>query len=311
LAQITSHLGSLSGAGVVGRLSTTEFAPEDAISRPDSTRSVDTKAVNGELHLMETMNLVASMDGTRIAYWLSGDGPYLVLVHGMCADHTRFPKVLPRLQEHFTVCAVDRRGRGGSGDASEYTVEQEFEDISVVCDSLDGPVNLFGHSYGGLCALGAASRTSSVSKLILYEPTVDIDEPLYPSAVVSEMEHLLQIGNRDEMMVTFLREIVEVPEQEIESLRTDASWEELLANAHTVPREIKAGIPHASQFRNVSIPTLVLTGETSATVDIDSAKAVHAVLPNSQLVTFPGEGHIAMITAPHLFVDAVLSFLME
>ena len=58
---------------------------------------------------------LVSSDGTPIAVWRSGEGPPLVLVHGAAADHTRWRPVLPALEERFTVLAMDRRGRGGSG----------------------------------------------------------------------------------------------------------------------------------------------------------------------------------------------------
>ena len=56
---------------------------------------------------------VTSKDGTPIAYWTSGNGPPLVLVHGTPADHTRWRPLLPYLESHTTVHAMDRRGRGG------------------------------------------------------------------------------------------------------------------------------------------------------------------------------------------------------
>jgi alpha-beta hydrolase superfamily lysophospholipase len=63
-----------------------------------------------------TMTRVVSRDGTQIAYWTSGEGPPLVLVHGTTADHTRWRPLLPYLEPHATVHAIDRRGRGASGD---------------------------------------------------------------------------------------------------------------------------------------------------------------------------------------------------
>jgi pimeloyl-ACP methyl ester carboxylesterase len=75
---------------------------------------------------------VASKDGTEIAYWTSGNGPPLVLVHGTPADHTRWRLLLAYLEPHATVHAMDRRGRGGSGDGEEYALEREYEDVAAV-----------------------------------------------------------------------------------------------------------------------------------------------------------------------------------
>jgi pimeloyl-ACP methyl ester carboxylesterase len=61
------------------------------------------------------MEHITSGDGTRIAFWRSGTGPPLLLVHGTTYDHTtawRF--VVPELERRFTVYAMNRRGRGGS-----------------------------------------------------------------------------------------------------------------------------------------------------------------------------------------------------
>ena len=54
---------------------------------------------------------VTSNDGTPIAYWRSGEGPPLVLVHGTSADHSRWKPVLPAFEEHFTVYAEERKVR--------------------------------------------------------------------------------------------------------------------------------------------------------------------------------------------------------
>jgi pimeloyl-ACP methyl ester carboxylesterase len=78
-----------------------------------------------------TMTRVTSRDGTQIAYWASGEGPPLVVVHGTTADHTRWRPLLPYLEPHATVHAIDRRGRGASGDAPDYQVTREFEDVAI------------------------------------------------------------------------------------------------------------------------------------------------------------------------------------
>src|SRR5438270_11817518 len=113
---------------------------------------------------------VKSSDGVTIGVWASGSGAPLLLVHGTTADHTRGHGVAAELGERFTVYAMDRRGRGHSGDADPYRVDAEFDDVAAVVDAIGTDVNVLGHSYGALCALEAARRTSGVTALILYEP---------------------------------------------------------------------------------------------------------------------------------------------
>src|ERR671910_1453332 len=133
-----------------------------------------------------------SVDGTPIAYSRSGEGTPLVLVHGTAADHSRWAPVLPAFEERFTVYAIDRRGRGGSGDSDDYAVEREFEDVAAMVDSLGEPVNVLGHSYGGLCALEAALRTRNVRKLVLYDPGIEVaGGEIYPPEGVERLGALL------------------------------------------------------------------------------------------------------------------------
>ena len=79
---------------------------------------------------------VQSADGTPIAYHTSGTGPPLVLVHGASADSTVLSLLTPLLQPHYTVHAVDRRGRGRSGDAPTYDIGLEYADVAAVVDQV-------------------------------------------------------------------------------------------------------------------------------------------------------------------------------
>ena len=78
------------------------------------------------------VDYVRSSDGTRIGYHRTGTGPPLVLVHGTTGAHWSFRYLVPELIERFTVHALDRRGRGESGDAPDYTIEREFEDVACL-----------------------------------------------------------------------------------------------------------------------------------------------------------------------------------
>lgn len=98
----------------------------------------------------EELETVTSADGTEIAFERTGSGPSLVLIHGATLDHRvwELSDVRPSLAEDATVYAIDRRRRGGSGDAEEYEPERGFEDVAAVVESIDEPVIPLGHSAG-------------------------------------------------------------------------------------------------------------------------------------------------------------------
>ena len=165
------------------------------------------------------MEFVTSKDSIPIAYERCGEGLPLVLVHGAAADHTRWTPILQDLEKYFTVYAVERRGRGQSGDAELYTLEHEYEDVVAVVDSIPAPGNLLGHSFGALCSLEASLKTSNLRRLILYEPPLSIGvKRNYPSNAVDRMNSHLYVGDREKALLIFLQEIVGIPQNEMNML---------------------------------------------------------------------------------------------
>jgi pimeloyl-ACP methyl ester carboxylesterase len=254
-----------------------------------------------------------SKDGTPIAYWQSGEGPPLVLVHGTAADHGRWAPVLPAFEERFTVCAVDRRGRGGSGDSDDYAIEREFEDIAAVVDSLGEPANLLGHSYGALCALEAALLTRNVRKLVLYDPGIEVaGEEIYLPEVIDRMEALLGAGDRDGVVATTMREVAGLPPETVEYMRSQPVWRARVDAAHTIPRELRAVKAYrldSERFRDLGVPTLLLSGGESPAALRKAAEAVDEAMPDSRIVVMVGQGHAAMDTGTDLFTTEVLRFV--
>lgn len=262
------------------------------------------------------METVISKDGTPIAYERTGKGPALVLVHGTSADHSRWAGLLPALNELFTVYAVDRRGRGGSGDSANYSIEREFEDVASVVNSIEGPVNLLGHSYGGICSLEAALLAPRLRRLILYEPPIPVGVPgVYPPEVIARIGAALSAGDRDRVVSTFLREIPRLPEQQVEQLRSFPAWQGRLAAAHTIPRELTASNGgytwRPERFKNLRTPTLLLLGGDSPAFFGAAIEALHGALPQNRLVILPGQQHAAMDSARDLFTREVVRFLTE
>jgi pimeloyl-ACP methyl ester carboxylesterase len=259
---------------------------------------------------------VTSSDGTSIAYYRGGSGTPLILVPGSgAANPIAWTAVIPKLEEHFSVCAVDRRGHGESGDNPNYALQREFEDIAAVVDTIGEPANLLGHSFGALCALEAALLTPNVRKLILYEPAVPLPgAAIYPEGVIDRLQALLDTGDHELVLTTFYREVAMLDPHEIEQLRSSPAWPERVATAHTLPREARAEEAYrfdAQKFEDLETPTVFLLGSESPLYLKATTETVAKALPNSQIAVMPGQQHIAMYAAPDLFLQEILAFLKE
>jgi pimeloyl-ACP methyl ester carboxylesterase len=261
------------------------------------------------------MEKIRSKDGTLIAYERSGEGPSLVAVPGTLMSSRLWP-ALPALGEHFTVYAVDRRGHDESGDAEGYAIEREFEDVAAVVDAIGTEVNLLGHSFGGQCVLGASLLTANIRRLIVYETVSPkgMDSQTLPADLIDRFQSLVNAGDRAGAVTTFFREGFHMTPEEIEVLKTGPTFPEMVAAAHTFPREIRALQAYQfkpERFRQMNIPTLLLLGGNSPDFAKAALESWHSILPDSRIVVMPGQDHFAQYTAPDLFVHEVAAFVKD
>jgi pimeloyl-ACP methyl ester carboxylesterase len=282
-----------------------------------STRRAAETVVSGD---EPTMARVVSPDGTQIAYWTSGSGPPLLLVHGTTGVHERFAPLLPYLEPFATFHVMDRRGCGASGDAPGYDLAREFEDVAAVVEAIaegsGSAVDVYGHSYGGNCAFGAALLTSNIRRLVLYEgwPPVRPERLDFPPEVGERLDAFVAAGEHEAALEAFLREIVMVPEDDLAALRVQPSWQARVAAAHTITREIRGFFDHPfepAQARRITVPVLVLTGSETPRSIKDDPEAVAAALPDARIAVLEGQQHIGDVLAPEIFSRAVLTFLRE
>jgi pimeloyl-ACP methyl ester carboxylesterase len=261
--------------------------------------------------------LVAAPDGTPIAIFTSGAGPPVALVHGASADHTTFRVVGPMLARRFTVHAIDRRGRGASGDAAVYEVEREFEDVAAVTEALAGEaeaaVVAVGHSFGGRVALGAALRTSAIRAVVCYEGAPPAAEDAYqPAGAEERVRRRLAAGDGDGALAIFLREIVGMSEADLASYRADPVWPRRAAAARTIVRELDAEASPAASLDalgGVRQPVLQVLGGASRPAFRLATEVLDGRLPDGRIVVIDGARHAAHHTHPDQFVAAVEGFI--
>jgi pimeloyl-ACP methyl ester carboxylesterase len=262
------------------------------------------------------METVTSADGTRIAFERSGSGPSLVLVHGTSASARRWDNIRPLLEKNFTVLAMDRRGRGGSGDIAEgtpYALQREFEDVAAAMAAAPQPAILFGHSYGGLASLGAMPLIDRLAALVIYEAPVPRG-PLLPEDLLRRLDAAAARDDREGVMKIFCEEIVRMRPSDVATLRASPAWPARLAAAHTIPREMRGAetfsLPAARPER-ISVPTLLLHGGDSPDFfKVPMAKLALAI-PHAKSVALEGQQHVAMDTAPEMLTGIVAEFWAE
>lgn len=260
------------------------------------------------------MEKVISKDGTTISFSKKGNGPPLLFVHGVTADHNSWNALLPRLEHHFTVYAMDRRGRGESGDAPQYELKREAEDIVAVVEHLNEPVHLFGHSYGGLCCMEAVLLTDKIRKLVLYEPAIHVADSIYTADAAEEIRKRIEADDLESAMEYFLRDIAKMTEHELEMYRKMPLWNARIPLVLTIPREMEAEQMYRfskQRFSNMKTQTLLLTGGDSPDFAHEAAELIHSSLPNSEVIVLEGEQHVAHHTNPDLLTRKLLEFLIE
>jgi pimeloyl-ACP methyl ester carboxylesterase len=255
-----------------------------------------------------TRFIVPSKDGVEISVQKAGTGPALLLIHGALLNGMlTWGGVLAKLAEHFTVYAMDRRGRAPSGDAKKYSLGNEAEDIGCVVGAIGAPVVVLAHSYGALATLEALDRLTTIRHLILYEPPVSL-QPRDPS-IVANMQRALDSNDREGVVTTFLRDQIGVPPDVIARMQSSPIWPIVLDISPTLPRESgEVNTYQASRVRlaNWKAPTTLLLGTETVGLLKDAAFFVHESIPGSRLIMLEGQGHGAMLEAPDFFANRIL-----
>lgn len=263
-----------------------------------------------------TRDVVRSADGTPVGILTAGSGPPLLLVHGGLSGLHRFAPLWRELVPHFRVTAMDRRGRGTSGDADGYDVEREFADVRAVAEHLAGPdgepVDAFGHSFGAIAVLGAAGAGAPLRRLALYEPP---GPPTVAGGWLEKVRGYLAAGEPGRAVASFLVEIGGMTPARVEELRAAPPGpDDVLAIAsRTFVREGEAlaALDLARLARPVRIPVLLLHGTAGPPWVEQVIGALAPALRNVEVVSLPGQGHEGVDEAADVVAAELRRFFLR
>jgi pimeloyl-ACP methyl ester carboxylesterase len=268
----------------------------------------------------------ADVNGVRLFYELHGapGGVPLVLVHGSWSSHHSWDLVVPRLAESFRVLAYDRRGHSESErPTGQGSVREDVADLAALIEHLGlAPAWVAGNSFGASITLRLAGERPGVLRgLIGHEP------PLFSlladdSAVAPMLE---EVGRKIGAVVERIAsgDHAGAAEQFVETVALGpGAWARLppdfrrtlIENAPTFLDETRDPEQFAFDLASVkrfARPSQLSMGDQSPPTFGPVVAKLSDALPDVEIVTFPGAGHIPHVTHPDAYVEATVRFINE
>jgi pimeloyl-ACP methyl ester carboxylesterase len=229
----------------------------------------------------------ARVDGRLVGWHVAGDGPPLILVHGLAGSWRWWEGALPDLAREHACHMVDvpRFGAALRPDGTAEWIAGWLDAAGLARGCV------VGHSLGGATATSlAASRPGGVAELVLVAP-VGMPTGRRPAGYALPLLTALATSRP-----RFVRR-----------LGTDV--------LRAGPASLLRGALYAARAdvreraREVHVPTLLVWGERDPLVPAALAGEWQRAIPHARLVLLPRTGHVPMVEQPRLFTAALQEFL--
>jgi len=268
------------------------------------------------------------LDGGRIAYDVTGEGPLVVLAHGMGDNRTTFRFLVPVLAEAgYRVASTDLRGHGESSTGwPSYTRTDTAGDLLALIRHLGGPAVIVGHSFaGGAATIAAARAPELVRAIVEISPFTRVAKISFGAFLTNRRYRrggLRLVGVALTGSVGIWKSYLDIAFPGRKPADYDTAIAALLANMREPGRMAAARAMGRSQpsdagaaLGRIQCPALVFEG----TLDSDwpdtkaEGDAIIAAMPAGlgQLVMVSGAGHYAQAQFSDQVASALLPFLKE
>ena len=226
--------------------------------------------------------------GVELHYAERGDGPALLIVHGMASDAAMWEPALDALADAGArAIAYDRRGYGASGAPQPYaatTIQEQAQDAGSVLEALDAaPALLVGDGFGALVVLELlVRRPELVRAAVLADPPLHAFVPAATEALAAErglLEDGLRAGGRAAAIRAWLGDATAADPARAE--RAVAAQLGFFADYAGQ----SSWSPSRRELRAFGAPVIVLTGARTAGHVLAAADALAALLPAARRAT--------------------------
>lgn len=258
-----------------------------------------------------------------------GEGPTLLLLHGVTRCGKDWEPLLPGLTTTYRVIALDQRGHGGSERSDRYLVTDYVDDIvRWMRDEVVESLMLFGHSLGAMVAAAvAADLPHRVRGIILEDPPFHtMGNRIAGSAWQTQFIGMREAARRGGTVVAITDDLadIRIPVNDggfkrLGELRDRSSLEWSAQCLSQIDPELLTpviegrwldGYDVADILSSIRCPTLLLQGAPTsggALIDADAASAV-AALSSCQHIRFSGCGHQLHRDRPQEVLHALRQF---
>ena len=243
---------------------------------------------------------VVSRDGTCIVFERAGAGPAVILVDGALGSSAlgSNQRLSALLDRSLTVVTYNRRGRPPSGDAAEYAVAREVDDIEALATAVGGTAGLYGLSSGAALVLEAGLRLGgeSVTRTALYEAPWNDDPGAQDAwlAYTRRLGELLAEGRRGDAVALFLS-FAGATDEVVAGTRRSPLWPALEAVARTLAYDAAVLGPHntvpVERAGGLRVPALVMNGGAGAAFMRESAVTLSRAIPDARYLELAGQRH--------------------
>jgi pimeloyl-ACP methyl ester carboxylesterase len=247
---------------------------------------------------------------------VNGEGPPLVLVHGVATSRSIWRHVVPGFAERHLVATPDMPGFGGSAPIGRGFVLEEVADaLADSLAALPGPVDLLGNSLGGAVAIVLAERRPDIVRRLILAAPAGLEPHRAPIPVIAGRVSATVVAARRRVAP---RLVGSAPARRVllYGLLTDpatASADEartIIAASRGAKRVAAAiAVVAAADLRPrlsaLPVPVGFLWGDRDHLFPVSTLEELRALVPGAPAEVIPGAGHVPQLDRPGEFVAAV------
>ena len=249
-------------------------------------------------------------NGGQIAYRESGEGPTILLFHGMNGSSKSWATLFNSLGEKFRLVAWDAPSFGES-DVFGDSIEDYTNAAKALISSLEvEDIIIIGHSMGGLIATRLASdKDVSLAGVVLSSCHLGFGRPKGEALMSRYADRIDALtGKEVDMSYALERAQRSTPEGTPKHVR-----EYLVEVAKGARMEgIRDGGRMSQETdnsyicKNIKVPVIILSGGKDKIISVEMHEALVSALPEAKQVVFPKAGHASYVEYPELFQKQVV-----